>query len=129
MLEKMTGVNIKEESEIKPVDNLVYKTFVNKFNEKYSSSLVNEQKKLLSKFISSFSDNGIELKVYLSEEIPRLLEAVLKSRNMDEIRSDSDMLDKTNRVVDILKESDKKKIDKELVYEVLKIQNLVKELS
>lgn len=129
MLGKMTGDDKKQESEIKPVDNLVYKTFVNKFNEKYSSSLISEQKELLSKFISSFSDNGIELKVYLSEEIPRLLEAVLKSKHMDEIKSDSDMLEKTNKVLDILKESDKKKIDKELVYDVLKIQNLVKEIS
>jgi hypothetical protein len=128
MLGRMMGENIEKKSPMKPVDNLVYKTFVKKFNEKYSSSLISEQKELLSKFIGSFSDNGIELKVYLNEEIPRLLKVVLESREMKEIRTDSDMLDKTNRVIDILKESDKKKVDKDLVYDVLRIQNLVKEL-
>ena len=127
MLDRMIGKDTENKRDIKPVDNLVYKTFVKKFNEKYSS-LIPEQKELLAKFIESFSDNGIELKVYLNEEIPRLLKAVYESRQMEEIKIDSDMLDKTNKVIEILKESDKKKVNKDLVYDILKIQNLVKEL-
>ena len=118
-----------QKSSMKPIDNLTYKTFVKKFNEKYSASLLGEQKELLSKFIGSFSDNGIDLKVYLSEEIPRLLKSVAESREMPEIKNDSEMLRKTNEVISILKETAEKKVDQELVHEILRIQNLVKELQ
>ena len=114
---------------MKPIDNLTYKTFVKKFNEKYSNSLLEEQKHLLSKFIGSFSDNGIDLKVYLSEEIPRLFEIVANSVNMKEISSDKDMLEKTNKVISMLKETNNRKINKDLVFDILKIQNLAKEME
>ena len=119
----------KEVEEIKPIDNLTYKTFVKKFNEKYSESLLEEQKNLLSKYIASFSDNGIDLKVYLSEEIPRLFKVVSESVELDEIKSDKDMLEKTNKVIDLLKETSERKVDRELVHDILKIQNLAKEIQ
>ena len=50
--------------------------FVKRFNDTYQNSLLKEQKELLSNFITSFSDNGLGLKVYLNEEIGRLKEAV-----------------------------------------------------
>ena len=62
-----------------PIDNLVFKTFSKKFNDKYSGNLFVEQKVLLSKFASSFSDNGLELKVYLNEEVSRLKKDLKKS--------------------------------------------------
>jgi len=115
--------------EMKPIDNLTYKTFVKKFNEKYSASLLEEQKSLLSKYIASFSDNGIELKVYLNEEIPRLFKAVSESVNLPEINADREMLNKTDQVISMLKETAKRKVDKDFVYDILRIQNLVKEIS
>ena len=37
-----------------------------KFNNKYTGKLLDNQKKVLTKYISSFSDNGVELKSYLN---------------------------------------------------------------
>ncbi len=54
------------------IDGLVYKTFVKKFNEKYDKELLPEQKKLLNHFLTSFTDNGVEFKMFLSEEVGRL---------------------------------------------------------
>lgn len=54
------------------MDNLVLDTFTEKFNEKYSKALSEEQKQLLSHYITSFADNAVELKTYLNEEIARL---------------------------------------------------------
>lgn len=129
IIDKMMLSENEEKQDLKPIDNLTYKTFVSKFNEKYSSSLLEEQKDLLSKFIGSFSDNGIELKVFLSEEIPRLYKIVSESVNLPEIKSDKDMLEKTNEVISMLKETAERKIDKDLVYSILKIQNLAKEIQ
>ena len=46
-----------EEKKMIAMDNLVYKTFAKKFNKEYSTGLIKEQKELLAKFISSFSNN------------------------------------------------------------------------
>ena len=58
--------------------NIVYNTFVKKFNEEYSNKLLEEQKDLLFKYIFGFSDNGISLKVSLNEEIDRLKKEMKK---------------------------------------------------
>ena len=63
-------------TEMKPVDKLEFKMFVKRFNNTYQNSLLKEQKELLSNYITSFSDNGLGLKVYLNEEIGRLKKAV-----------------------------------------------------
>lgn len=129
IIDKMMLSEDGEKQDLKPIDNLTYKTFVKKFNEKYSNSLLEEQKSLLSKFIASFSDNGIELKIFLNEEVPRLHKVVSESANLPEIKSDKDMLEKTNQVISMLEEVSRKKIDKETVYDILKIQNLAKEIQ
>jgi hypothetical protein len=129
IISKMLVSEQDENTAMKSIDNLTYKTFVKKFNEKYTSSLIEEQKELLSKFIASFSDNGIDLKVYLNEEIPRLFKIVAESKKLPEIKSDKDMLAKTNQVISMLKETSDRKIDKDFVYDILKIQNLAKEMK
>lgn len=125
----MTSTNSGSSMGLKPIDNLTYKTFVKKFNEKYSNTLLDEQKNLLSKFVGSFSDNGIDLKVYLSQEIPRLFEIVASSTQMKEVSSDEGMLEKTNKVISMLKETAERKIDKDLVFDILNIQNLAREME
>lgn len=129
MIESMTG-GINEEKELmKPIDNLTYKTFVKKFNEKYSESLLSEQKNLLNKYVTSFADNGLELKVYLSEEIPRLYSKVNESLAHAAIESDSDMTSKTNQVLEILKVTSTRQVDNSLVRDILNIQSLAEELD
>ena len=114
---------------MKPIDNLTYKTFVKKFNEKYADTLLEEQKSLLSRYVTSFSDNALELKAFLSEEIPRLFQKVNESLEYTEIKSDKDMTAKTEQVLEILKTTSERPVDNNLVHDVLRIQNLVKELQ
>lgn len=121
----------KEESldEIAPVDNLVYKTFVEKFNSEYTEHLHEEQKTLLNRYISSFADNGVELKIFLNEEIERLRSRVTNSLEMKEIKEDAEMSRKTNEVLEILEQFKKYRVSKGMVEKVLKIQNLAREIS
>ena len=53
---------LSEEKAMKPLDNLTYKSFIEKFNQKYDP-LLTEQKDLLNQFIASFADDGLTLKV------------------------------------------------------------------
>tara|TARA_R110000824_G_scaffold31089_14_gene101577 strand:+ start:1021 stop:1854 length:834 start_codon:yes stop_codon:yes gene_type:complete len=117
-----------EEHNMKPVDQLTFKTFIKNFNTEYARDLYREQRNLLSKYIMSFADNGLELKVYLNEEIARLKGVVKDSLKTDEIRLDNNMLEKTQKVLEMLNNFRNEKIQKPMVENVLKIQNLAREI-
>ena len=110
------------------IDNVVYRTFVTKFNEKYDEQLLEEQKNLLSHYITSFSDNSLELKMFLNEEIGRLKEKLTTAKNSDEISSDSSMSDKTQQILDRLDGYSQETISENVIMTVLKTQQLVKEI-
>lgn len=129
LIEKMISDSSREKELLKPIDRLTYKTFVKKFNEKYSNSLLPEQCDLLKHYVSSFADNGIDLKLFLNEEIPRLLESVRGSLELREVREDKDMENKAKKVINMLENTSKRFVDNEFVHEILKIQNLAKELK
>ena len=112
-----------------PIDNLVYKTFIKKFNQEYSTSLLKEQKLLLSSFISSFTDNGLQLKIYLNNEIKRLKSDLSDSLSCEEISSDDGMTNKTRQIISELESYKSKKPDKEMVRQVIKIQSLTHEIK
>ena len=115
-------------SKMQPIDSLTYKTFVQKFNEKYSDTLSEEQRFLLEKYISSFSDNGLELKIYLNEEIGRLKDELKSSLSSKEFLEDESMKESAERILSELKSYSQKKIDTSMVQSILKIQDLVLEL-
>ena len=110
------------------IDGLVYKTFVKKFNEKYDKELLPEQKQLLSLFLTSFTDNGVEFKMFLSEEVGRLKNSIKSALKEDSSDMDNDMKSKTELVLEKLEEFKKTKIDESMVKGVLKIQSLASEV-
>ena len=112
-----------------PLDALTYNTFVNKFNEEYKDVLSENQKDLLGNYISSFADNGIELKVYLNEEIGRLKQGIMKAKTIGEISSDKSLKEKLEKVYNILDNTKTKEIDTETVEIVLNTQQLLEELE
>ena len=69
------------------------------------------------------------LKIFLNEEIPRLRESVNSSLESKEIKSDKEMSEKTRRVLELLANTSKRQVDNKFVHEILKIQNLAKELK
>lgn len=112
-----------------PVDNIVYSTFVTKFNEEYSGILNENQKNLLGKYISSFSDNGVELKYYLNEEIGKLKEGLEECKKDEDVCNDINLKDKIDKVYSILEGYKEKEIDADLIEVVLKTQELVEEIK
>ena len=117
-----------ESSENREIDNIVYKSFVNKFNEKYESGLLEEQKTLLSRYIYSFTDNSLEFKIYLNEEISRLKQKLGEAKQIGEIKADSTMCEKTDQIMDRLSGYSKEMNSENVIMTVLKTQQLVKEI-
>jgi len=133
LLEKKIVQQISEQVDngtgMEPIDNLTYRTFVEKFNKQYDGVLYEEQKAVLLRHIFSFSDNGISLKSYLNEEIGRLKEVIAKSLNLDEVKVDTLMAKNTQKVIGILDGFKERQIDSSYLSEVLKIQQLAREVQ
>ena len=84
------------------VDDTTIKCFVEKFNDKYSTSLAEEQKELLTHYITSFTDNAVGLKSFLNEEITRLKKQIVKHSENEIFQEDLEMHDKTVKIVEKL---------------------------
>jgi hypothetical protein len=117
-----------KETKSKKTSSLVVKTFTQRFNETYSD-LSENQKELLSKYVSSFQDNGTEFKFYMNEEITRLKGVIISSSKLEEIKKDDAMKTKLDKVSNILENFNKKPVDKEKILQILKVQDLAKELQ
>ena len=128
LVEKLSSEEPATKREMQPVDNIVYKTFVNKFNE-HSGKLTEHQQKLLSYYISSFADNGLQLKTFLNEELARLKKTLTASLKLSEVANDNNMTDNTNKVIAKLEEYKNTPIDKTMIEGVLKTQQLVREIE
>jgi len=120
----------EEDNGMEPTDNLVYKTFVESYNKQYGERLLAEQKEVVTRFATSFSDNGVSLKVYLNEEFGRLKEALKNSMEEGMMKGDSDMSSKTQEVLNILESYEKSiKFDEDIIVQILEIQDLVREIE
>ena len=125
----MEAVIAPDAPKMKPIDNLVFKSFVSKYNKEYSSGILSEQKELLNRYILSFSDNGVDVSIYLNEELGRLHGVLTDALASDEIKTDSTMVESTKRVISMIDGFRETPINKDLIEDVLKIQNLVSEIQ
>tara|TARA_Y100000310_G_scaffold219187_1_gene220587 strand:+ start:524 stop:1339 length:816 start_codon:yes stop_codon:yes gene_type:complete len=132
LLEKKIIANItstsKEKKAMESIGELAYKTFIEKFNSQYKGLLA-EQRQLLNYYITSFSDNGVDLKIFLNEEIGRLKDIVNSSLKLDEVKEDSNMLDSTKKVLNLIEGFKKAPIDEDAIKQILKMQILVREIQ
>lgn len=129
MLEHMSSSAENFQENQKPMDNIIYNTFVSKFNEEYSTTLNENQRTLLNKYISSFSDNGLEFKFYLNEELGTLKEKLKDSKKTKVITEDESLKNKIDSVYSILESYKEKEIDSALIETILKTQDLIEEIS
>ena len=109
-------------------DNLVYKKFTDKFNEVYSDTLLNEQKELLSKYITSFDENSLEFKIYLNEEITRIKDVLENFKRTREFLEDEPLQEKVGKVCEAIKSISERQIDLSIIESILKLQNVTYEI-
>lgn len=117
-----------EEKEMKPISNLVFKTFTGNFNKEYFS-LLSEQKTLISHFVFADFNTSTQFKIFLNEEIQRLKTNITESLNLSEIQEDQYMKEKTEKVIFRLNEMKERPVDKEMIVDILKIQELSNEVQ
>lgn len=132
VLEESIAKNISmrtgSEKSMKTIDNLTMKTFLKKYNEKYGN-LLEEQKQLLNYFITSFDDKGTSLKIYLNDEISRLRKELQETKTKEDILKNDAVTGKINLVLETLDSYSQREIDRSMLQQVLKIQNLVGDLK
>ena len=109
----------EEQETMQHIDNIVYSSFINKFNKQYEF-LSERQKSLLKAYITSIGDE-LEMKIFMDEELGRLKEEIMKSGEL-EIFPDQ----KTELIELIESYSEKDMCDSDLV-KILKIQQLLEE--
>ena len=114
--------NPQQTNEEKRVDSATMRIFSSKFNNHYNS-LLEEQRILLSKYISSFADNGLELKIYLSDELDRIKEAVSAAK------LESELQEKLNKITSVIDGFKGKLINEDMLKQVMKMQQLIKEIG
>jgi hypothetical protein len=115
---------------MEPTDNLVYKTFVENYNKKYESTLLEEQKEIITRHAIAFSDNGVSLKIFLNEEIGRLKSILDTSKEMDFFQEDADMKVKLQEVYAILDSyKEKENILEDDIIRLLEVQSLAREIG
>jgi uncharacterized protein YcbK (DUF882 family) len=125
----LTPAPIVGDHRIEHVDNIVYHSFVTKFNEKYDQELLSEQKELLSRYIISFADNALSLKAFVNEEIGRLRKVLTEAHTMEEIASDNDMSTGLATVLQRLDSVKEKQLDEDVLRHILKVQALASEVT
>ena len=117
--------NTRSSSIKEPIDNLVYKSFVKRFNDKYHTSLNESQKNLVTKFVTSFADDGLELKMFLNEEVGTLKENLkdfIESSENDQLKG------QVNKIIGVLDQMKDKQVDIGMVETILKVQQLKQEI-
>jgi len=112
----------QESKNLQPIDNIVFKTFIKKFNEKYNGTLLEEQKALLTNYILAQDGVDTEFKIYLNEEIGRIKSIVLNSQ---EIKTS----DNAPIVIEMIESFRTRQIDGKYLEDVLYLQVLAKEIE
>lgn len=116
-----------EETKMAHIDDITYSVFVKKFNEKYNESLLQEQREVLTRYIHSFSDNQLSLKMYLNEEVGRLKTKVEEMQADDDISEDTDMKQSLTMVSNFLHGLKDHPVNEESLRRILKVQALINE--
>ncbi len=125
IVDKMSCLNDTMTSgQLQTLDSITYNSFIKKFNSKYEN-LLQEQKDLLNRYITSFADDGFELRLYLNEELSRL-KGLLSEVAVADI--EPLISQKSHDVLAYLDEFRKREFGDKDLNKLLQTQELVKEL-
>jgi hypothetical protein len=111
---------------MKTVDSLVMQKFIERFNDTYGE-LLEEQKELLTRYITSFSESGADFRLFVGRELQRISEAVSHSMETPEVSEDLEMVENTKKVLEKIGGLNVSQLTEKDILRVLKLQRLVRE--
>jgi len=120
----MASKNVKLHEKKNEIKASTVKIFTSKFNSTYSK-LNEEQQTLLSKYIGSFKDNGLELKIYLNDELGRIKNTLKEQNN----NISEELKEKMSEVLILIDGFKNQMISEEMLKQILKIQELSREIE
>ena len=115
------------EKQYKSTDKLVFKKFVENFNNLYSENLLEEQRVLLQNYVSSGQNNSLDLKIYLNEELGRIKDKITSIIKKDDF--DDKTKNKLNKIYQNINNLKTKKINSKEIKDIMKVQNLIHEAT
>ena len=116
----------EEQEEMQPIDDLVVKSFTERFNEEYTE-LLPEQKELLNRFIVSFNESEADFKLYAGKELKRIQEGVQASLELPDVKEDEEMIENTKKVLDEISKFNVANLGEQQILKILKLQKLARE--
>jgi hypothetical protein len=116
----------EEQEEMQPVDDLIVKSFTERFNKEYTE-LLPEQKELLNRFIVSFNESEADFKLYAGKELKRIQEGVQASLELPDVKEDEEMVENTKKVLDQISKFNVANLDEQQILKILKLQKLARE--
>ena len=116
----------EEQEEMQPIDDLVVKSFTERFNEEYTE-LLPEQKELLNRFIISFNESEADFKLYAGKELKRIQEGVQASLELPDVKEDEEMIENTKKVLDEISKFNVANLGEQQILKILKLQKLARE--
>jgi len=127
--ELLQHVTTPEEAKkaLEPMDSLVMKRFIQKFNEVYSNNLLPRQKLLLSKYINSSED--IDLKIFLNEELNLLKKDLFSVKNENIVKENIEVKEKVEKLIEVLSNLRFESVNEELIKKTMLIQEFVEEVK
>ena len=128
LLETITGNVETKKVILERTDAFTFRRFIDRFNNEYGDKLLKEQKELLSRFINNTEDD-LELKLYLNEEIDRLKTEIKSAFNTELLKENSELAKKVKQVNETLQRLKIQQIDEELVKRIMYIQQFVSEVK
>ncbi len=121
ILEKMViSGNSSDQQNMPHIDNIVYKTFVEKFNNSYGA-LSERQQGLLKAYVASPDATSVEMKIYLDEEIGQLKEELSSSEELEIFP------EQKQEILNLLETYSDREITSDDLKTILKIQELIEE--
>tara|TARA_B100000029_G_C17439123_1_gene910792 strand:- start:113 stop:940 length:828 start_codon:yes stop_codon:yes gene_type:complete len=122
----LTSSPEEKTKETSQVNSLVVNNFTEKFNNRYSE-LLPEQQRILGRYVSSFDDDGADFRIVVGSELRRIHAAVKESLSLPEIMEDEQMKNNTEKVLGEIESFNVSNITEKDLKKILKLQHLVSE--
>ena len=126
IVEVLTSSPEEKTRETSQVNPLVVNKFAEKFNNRYSG-LLPEQQKILGRYVASFDDDGADFRIVVGSELQRIHTAVKESLSLPEIMEDEQMKNNTEKVLGEIESFNVSNIREKDLKKILKLQHLVSE--